>query len=292
MNVPMKPTLIGTLAAKYNMDPDLFYKTIRATVMPGNATHEQAAAMLMVAHEYGLNPLLKQIYAFPSKGGGITPMISIDGWCELLNRQPQYDGVHFEDHLDSEGAVYAITCTMHRKDRNHPTVVTEYLDECKRATDAWRQSPKRMLRHRALIQAARYSFGLSGAFDPDHAEIEIAGNVVDVNYEPIERAITPVAPPAKRTAPSPGHVKMPVSEKIAREEKADKRGPIERELDAEQQGGWTLEELDDAMASAATRDELDTIYNDHDVEGRFDRDPASLDRAQDNYLRHVKRIDG
>jgi phage recombination protein Bet len=285
MNVPATIGLTEMMAQKYHMDRDAFYATVKATVMPPNATREQVAAMLMVAHEYQLNPLLKQIYAFPSRSGGITPMISIDGWCELLNRQAAYDGVTFEDHFDQDGGIYAITCTMHRKDRNHPTVVTEYLAECRRATEPWKQSPTRMLRHRALIQAARYTFGLSGAFDPDHNEIEVNGQTIDVNYEPIEKRIaTPVAPPAKRTAPSPKAKQQPAE--------PDKRGPIEKELDAEQQGGWTLEELDDALASATTRDELDTIYNDHDVEGRFDRDPASLDKAQDNYLRHVKRIDG
>jgi hypothetical protein len=86
---------------------------------------------------------------------------------------------------------------------------------------------------------------------------------------------------------------MPVSEKIAREEaKPDRRGPVEKELDAEMQPGFTLEELDDALGDAADRFTLDTIYNDHDVEERFDKDPVSLDKAQDMYLRHVKRIDG
>ena len=197
MNVPAKPSLIAMLASKYSMDPDAFYKTIRSTIMPSNATVEQTAALLMVAHQYDLNPILKQIYAFPRKGGGITPIISVDGWCELINRQPTFDGMEFEDHFDADGKVYAITCKMYRKDRSRPTIVTEYLDECFRATDPWKTSPKRMLRHRAMIQCARLTFGLSAAFDDGH---QIEDLPVTVDMEPMQRQVAP--PPSKR-APSP-----------------------------------------------------------------------------------------
>jgi hypothetical protein len=58
-----QPGINAVMAQRYSMDPDKFSQVIKTTVMPGNATPEQTAAMLMVAHEYGLNPLLKQIYA-------------------------------------------------------------------------------------------------------------------------------------------------------------------------------------------------------------------------------------
>jgi phage recombination protein Bet len=304
------------------MDPDLFYKTIKATVMPNNATVEQTAAMLMVAHEYGLNPLLKQIYAFPSKGGGITPMISIDGWCELINRHPQYDGAEFEDHIDADGKVYAISCRMHRKDRGHATVVTEYMDECYRATEPWKTSPKRMLRHRALIQAARYSLGLSAAFDIDHTT-EVEGAAVEVDYEPIKKTLAVPAAPA-RGGPSRGFDSREI-QKVAPNQtasggqgegstevrpewtsmgksasgapaKADQgttKGPIEKELDlAGINIQWTLNELIDAFSSAQTKTQLEAIYNDYDVDERYKNDPENLDKAQDAFVKRMKTIEG
>ena len=78
--------------------------------------------------------------------------------------------MEFRDTLDGSGNLRAVTCRIYRKDRTHPVEMTEYMDECKRNTDPWRQWPNRMLRHKATIQAARYAFGFSGIADPDDAE--------------------------------------------------------------------------------------------------------------------------
>lgn len=160
-------SVLVTMATRYGMEPRAFEATLRATVVPKDTSPEQFAAFLLVAREYSLNPILKEIYAFPTRGGGIQPIVSIDGWSNLVNSHPQCDGFDFEDHIDSAGALVSITCRMYRKDRKHPIVATEYMAECRRATDTWRQWPRRMLRHKALIQAARYAFGLSGIADPD-----------------------------------------------------------------------------------------------------------------------------
>ena len=45
----------------------------------------------------------------------------------------------------------------------------QYMDECKRNTDPWQSHPRRMLRHKATIQAARMAFGFA-LKDPDEAE--------------------------------------------------------------------------------------------------------------------------
>ena len=67
-----RPSLIAAMAAQRNMDPDQFAKTVRATVMPAQHTNEQFAALMLVADKYDLDPILKEIYAFPAKGGGIV----------------------------------------------------------------------------------------------------------------------------------------------------------------------------------------------------------------------------
>jgi RecT family len=48
--------------------------------------------------------------------------------------------------------------------------VTEYLAECWRDSEPWIRWPRRMLRHKALIQCARYAFGFSGIIDQDEYE--------------------------------------------------------------------------------------------------------------------------
>ena len=147
-------SITRTLAHKYDMEPAAFEQTVRATVFKGckDATREQFAAFCLVCNEYDLNPVLKEIYAFPGKGGGIEPIISIDGWLNIANSHPAFNGMTFQDFTDEKGNLISVTCTIYRKDRSHPIKVTEWMAECKRANvGPWQSHPKRMLRHKSLI---------------------------------------------------------------------------------------------------------------------------------------------
>ncbi len=152
-----------------NVSNDSLQATLLNTVFKG-ANYDQLVSLVVVANQYGLNPFTKEIYAFPSRGG-ITPIVSVDGWARIINDNPNCDGIQFEQ--DEESA----TCKIYRKDRNHPTIVTEYLSECKMNTDPWKKYPKRMLRHKALIQCARVAFGFSGIYDEDEAHRINGGQV-------------------------------------------------------------------------------------------------------------------
>lgn len=163
-----KVSALAVMASKVNADPAKLHQTLKATVFKG-ATDEELLALVVVANTYGLNPLLKELYAFPAKGGGIVPVVSIDGWVSMVNNHPQMDGMEFEEHTSDDGKLEAITCRIWRKDRNRPISVTEHLSECKRSTDPWRME-HRMLRHKALMQCARYAFGFSGITDEDEAD--------------------------------------------------------------------------------------------------------------------------
>ena len=160
------------MAERYGMDHKAFESTLLATVMPADvqASREQVAAFLLVAKQYDLNPFTREIFAFPAKRGGIQPIVSVDGWLKLINSHPQFDGMTFVDQRAESCELDSVTCKIYRKDRAHPVEVTEYMRECKRGTDPWKQWPARMLRHKAAIQAARYAFGFSGIMEPDEAE--------------------------------------------------------------------------------------------------------------------------
>lgn len=163
-------SVLVDMSGRYGMEPAAFEATLRATVCKGNVSREEFAAFLLVAKEYGLNPLTKELYAFPAKGGGIQPIVSIDGWARIINDHPAFDGMEFEDILGDGADVIAVTCRMFRKDRTRPVETTEYMAECRRQTDVWRTWPRRMLRHKAMIQCARYAFGFSGIVDQDEYE--------------------------------------------------------------------------------------------------------------------------
>jgi phage recombination protein Bet len=174
-----KNGFLETMASKSGMDPNKFKSTVIATAFSrakdGRApTDEEFATFMLIAQKYDLNPLTKEIYGFQGQGGKVQTVVSIDGWMNLINSHPQFDGMEFEDipgETKSGATVLkAIKCTIYRKDRAHPINVIEYFDECKRPTDTWDKWPRRMLRHKAAIQCARYAFGFAGIIDPDEAE--------------------------------------------------------------------------------------------------------------------------
>ncbi|AJA07415.1 hypothetical protein SKP52_02400 [Sphingopyxis fribergensis] len=182
------PSALALMASRLGVSEGNLQNTLKATVFKG-CSDAEFVALVIVANEYKLNPLTKEIYAFAAKGGGIVPLVSIDGWVRIMNEHPKFDGIEFEDIVDESGKVYAIESTIYRSDRARPIKVTEYMDECKRNTDPWNKSPNRMLRHRALIQGARYAFGFSGIYVDDEAEIQMVGEPVEArNITPPTRA--------------------------------------------------------------------------------------------------------
>ena len=167
-HAPQKQTsALAVMAGKFNVEPAKLLETLKNTVFK-NATNDELLALVVVSNEYGLNPLTKEIYAFPAKGGGIVPVVSIDGWIRMMNDHPQFDGIDYQFEHDEHGRLIACTAVIYRKDRSHPTRVTEYLAECRRNTEPWKME-RRMLRHKATIQGARVAFGFSGITDEDEA---------------------------------------------------------------------------------------------------------------------------
>lgn len=162
-----KQSLVTRVAERYGVEPAKMLDTLKATAFRTEkpVTNEQMMSLLVVAEQYHLNPFTRELFAFPDKGG-IVPVVSVDGWARIINEHPAMDGVEF--HTTDDGA--SIMCSLYRKDRSHAISVTEYLIECKRGTAPWQSHPRRMLRHKALIQCARLAFGFAGIYDEDEAQ--------------------------------------------------------------------------------------------------------------------------
>jgi phage recombination protein Bet len=299
--------LLDGMAAKYGLAPQEFSATVRMACGMPNASPEEFAAFVSVCREYGLNPITREIYAMPKKGGGLIPVVGIDGWIHLINDHPAADGFEFDVH-EKDGELVAITCRMFRKDRAHPVEVTEYLSECVRVSDPWKMK-HRMLRHKALIQAARYAFGFSGIYEEDEAE-RFAG-MKDVtppkppslsqpilSREPVssvQRMPTPPKPPVngKQTAPKQEQT-VPIDIEL---HNLSVPGSFEEVVDGStgevSTPGQMLSDLDDALDSATTEAEIEEIWNEHDL-------PAKLQNITkgDEFIgvaigikrRHLKRV--
>jgi len=180
-------TLTSKLAARLDIgDGSGMIDTLKATAFKGQVSDEQMMALLIVANQYGLNPWTKEIYAFPDRNNGIVPVVGVDGWSRIINSHAQFDGMDFSQDAES------CTCIIYRKDRGHPIKVTEYLAECKRDVAPWKSHPRRMLRHKAMIQCARLAFGFVGIFDQDEAE-----RIVEAPAAPTRPADVVEAAPAE-----------------------------------------------------------------------------------------------
>lgn len=166
-------TALTQLSKRLDVSESELHSIVLNTVMPNagrGVNNDQFVTFIAVANEYGLNPMVKEIYAFPAKGGGIQPIVSIDGWLKIINNHKDFNGMVFED-VREDGQLVAIKCKIYKKEIEHPVEVVEYMDECKKPnSEPWSKWPSRMLRHKAAIQCGRYAFGLSGIIDPDEAE--------------------------------------------------------------------------------------------------------------------------
>ena len=191
----VKPSVFGIMAAKFNLAPDVFLNTIKATVMkPGRdgkvPSNEEIAAFLVVANKYNLDPFTNEIYAFPAKKGGIIPIVGVDGFVTIMNRQKGFNGYEMaydEEDITMDGAKSCpkwAEVKIYHKDREHPTIVREYLDEVYvpargNFSGPWQTHTKRMLRHKVLIQAIRVGFGITGIYDPDEGERILDAQVIE-----------------------------------------------------------------------------------------------------------------
>jgi phage recombination protein Bet len=261
------------MAERYGMEPGPFEATVRAICMPQQHTREEFAAFLLVAKEYRLNPLTKEIYAFPKRGGGIVPIVSIDGWVSLVNSHDACDGFSFSWEEDADRNPISCTCTMYRKDRSHPVVVTEYLSECIRPTDPWKMK-HRMLRHKAMIQGARYAFGFSGIYDEDEG-----AKIAEM------RDITP----QRQAVAFPDIPDEEEATDEAGDERQDDDGEIEDLATVNLEA--LLTSIDESMATATDDESAAEVWDSFDVEARLSGDEDGLAKAFAIRNRHFARLE-
>jgi phage recombination protein Bet len=156
------------------LSPDEFVATVKKTCALGQATKEEFHTFLLIAYQYDLDPLVRELYAFQRTGGGLQFIVGYDGWVKIANRHPAHRGFSYAYVQDKQtGTMEAITCIIKRAypDGSVGTVeITEWMRECKRNSDPWNKWPIRMLRNKATIQCIRLAYSIAGIMDEDEAE--------------------------------------------------------------------------------------------------------------------------
>ena len=169
--------LFKDFGEKYHVEPWTVGILLQRTAFRQESSREITKAemivLLIVAATYNLNPFTREIYAV-ADFDRIIPVVGVDGWSRMINSQASFDGMEFKysetnvkmSDLAQDCYDWA-ECYIYRKDRSHPVVVREYLEENYLDTAQWNGKTRRMLRHKAMIQCARYAFGFVGIADPD-----------------------------------------------------------------------------------------------------------------------------
>ena len=230
----VKKTAIQEIAGRLQVSPDVLEKTLKATIIKGKnrpATNEEFVSFIIVANQYALNPLTKEIYAFPDKNGGIIPIISTDGWNKLMTSHKGYKAHYYKESENRVTMKSAKPCPewmeIHiiKKDDSE-VVIREYLDECFRDlnyANPWQTHPKRMLRHKTKIQGAREAFGYAGIYDEDEAErIVDMGKLEPVGKPQVEQTLSKAELEAQNKADDTPEETVIVPTKEERAEKFEK----------------------------------------------------------------------
>ena len=166
------------------------YNMLTSNGKDRNVTPYDVFSFLLTCKKLNLNPMLKQIYGFVSKGK-VVNIISIDGWNEIANRDSRFDGFDFEfapaeeRDITYSKATYSngyknsnqitvkrkvsdwVKCKIYRKDRNHPISVITYYDEASTNTEPWATMPMQMLQNRAFANAVKKAFNVNAYSEDD-----------------------------------------------------------------------------------------------------------------------------
>lgn len=181
VNKPKPPPALG-LVDRSVLRSGLSYDSfVRALVQSALGrltiwTQSDLDRLLLLSERLGLDPLNNEIYAIevtPENGkkSRVLFVVGVDGWFKIINSHPQFDGMRFMESSPGEDELpLYIECTIFRKDRRVATSVREYMYEAHTNQGAWLTHPRRMLRHKAMVQCARACFGLGGIYEPDEAE--------------------------------------------------------------------------------------------------------------------------
>lgn len=135
---------------------------LREWAKESSLLEELLKAIFRIAKRFKLNPVLGHIAWELDAAGNYEVYIPIDGWIALIQREPRFKGLTFNQSTETENNIPLwMECAIYRSDLTQPITVREYLVELKTDHPIWQQMPRRMLRHKTMQQCVRLAFGIS-----------------------------------------------------------------------------------------------------------------------------------
>ena len=200
-------------------------------------TEQQTKQFLAVAGTFGLNPWKREVYAvtFKNKDGG-TEMSIVTGYETYIKRaemNPNYDGYEItwkggfkpgkivKHSKSGEWEIPAIlpdgevscTCTVYRKDRNHPIAEEVFFDEYNQNNSMWQSKPRTMLKKVAIVSAFRKAFPIDfGGMPYTSDELPDTMTGADKLEQQGYTEVSQDAPQQQQEAPKPKAKKKEIDE--------------------------------------------------------------------------------
>lgn len=202
--VSTAPKASDQLATFLGIEKGMMLDTLKAQCFVGKRPDEvsdaQLAAFVSTANVLQVNPLVPgMMYAYPTKQGGIVPILGPDGVLKKLDEHIQagrlegFDCQVFPEDV-TQRPTHAIA-TIYRRGAKPATYTALYSEWVMTNSPVWQQKPRHMLWMRAIKQAARQVIhGLP--MDREEYEMSEMQNVTPAPEEPkVERpAPKPRAP--------------------------------------------------------------------------------------------------
>lgn len=163
------PVLPATVLDEPQVNPALIQR-----MYAQNCSQDEFVVFLNLAHKYGLDPSLKQIWAIKYPGGGpATIIVSRDGLLDIAHRNPNFDGMETGYTGTVKDGDLVGWCKVYRKDMSRPfmssVLYEEYVQTKKSGeiTKFWKKMPVTMIQKVAQAQALRQAFSVQGLYSED-----------------------------------------------------------------------------------------------------------------------------
>lgn len=167
---------LSTEVKSYSLDltSEGALQTLIQTVAKG-ATPPELALFVEMCRSTGLNPFKREIWFIKTGQGGVQMMTGINGFYQIANKHPMYDGTETEI-VEENGRIIKAVARVHRKDRKIPSVAEAYMEEYAKPYGNWKTMPRVMISKCAESMALRKAFPqeLNGLYSTEEMPREFA----------------------------------------------------------------------------------------------------------------------
>lgn len=163
--VQMVPVHIAPIA--YSEDEMLLLRNVIAK----GCSEPEFKLLMYMANTYGLDPLLKQIWAV--KRNENTPALIFagrDGMLAIAHRSGQFDGMQSGVVYDDDRKPISAWCEIWRKDMSHSFKTEVPFSEYNTGFSVWKTNPSAMILKVSEAVCLRKAFSVSGLYSPEEID--------------------------------------------------------------------------------------------------------------------------